>query len=220
MEGRKECGNGFRELFEASDTTRCRRRRKAGEEESILFYSPKTHEIRPKLHAGNPRSSYGFFSYQHVIIQGRSSAKKRRKRCYRSFTLHLLNFEMLLSGLHQSDLNSKYLILCGIQSKCRWENSGLTIFDNDDPTGPWLKMADSCPPSLAKVLSHDFFNILYVCHWIHRRTFFRKQNDERASKLNIIKSLGLSTGYEKNKFWNLFWKSWPSLISDSVCAHN
>ena len=74
------------------------------------------------------------------------------------------------------------------------------------PQAPHWKWQISTRQVWPKCLPMVFFSISYVCSWIHKRTFFRKQNDEGASKVDIIESLDRCTCSEKNEFWNFFWK--------------
>ena len=104
--------------------------------------------------------------------------------------------------------------------KSRRKNSGLKIFDNDDPTGPWLKMADSYPPSLAKMLSLYFFSFFVrVSTEFTNGNFSESRTMKELQNLTLLSYLVLPHVLKK-KFWNLFWKCWSFLIFDPVCAHN
>ena len=88
------------------------------------------------------------------------------------------------------------------------------------PRVPDWKWQSSTRQVWPKCLPMLFFQYFIRVTLNSQTDIFKKQKDEKFSKLDIVESLGRSTCSEGKKFWNLFWKSWSSPISDPVCAHS
>ena len=102
-----------------------------------------------------------------------------------------------------------------------WKIRVWKYFEMATPRVPDWKCQISAHQVWPKCLSMVFSIRFFIRSILNsQKVIFTKQNDEGASKLNLAASFGPSTWSERNKCWNLFWKSWSSLISDSTCAHN